>query len=623
MGNDRGKKARKAQQKMASRPGNQDRAAKGAVLAAAAREQAITDELTNSTVTLAGSIAENEHEPITCTGVLATHKESRDIKVESFNMNYYGAELVVDSSIEFSYGHRYGIIGPNGVGKSTFLKALAQREVPIPEFMDIYLLRHEAAPQDKTGMQYIVEEAQAEVERLERTMENLLIDDPDSPLIMVISERLEKMDPETFESRAGELLVGLGFDEAMMAKATKDMSGGWRMRVSLAKALFIEPWVLVLDGPSEHLDMEATVWLEEHLKTYPHILVLTSHSIDFLNNVCTNIVAFQTVYKRPQLVYYTGNYDQYLKTREEFEINQIKHYKKQQEEIKHHKDFIASCGTFSNLVRQAKSRQKLLDKMVADGLFEMPPKEPTWHFSFPETRKLPPPVVSAVDMSFSYPNGHRIYKPVSFGLDSDSRVALVGPNGAGKSTLLKLITGQLQPTGGQLSRNPHLKCTLFHQHMVEVLPHDKTPLQFVQDEFPMGPDGKGHLDFEQWRRVVGRYGCTGKQQLAQIGKLSDGQKARLAFMRMVFEGGSGIVLDEPTNSLSMSTIDALADACNKYQGMIVVVSHDFNFLSKVAKEIWICENETITKWQGTILEYKEKVRKDILRQFKTRAKLQL
>merc|ERR1719199_836902 len=201
-------------------------------------------------------------------------------------------------------------------------------------------------------------------------------------MLSVIDEKLNKMDPETFEPRACELLHGLGFSAEMMEKNTKDMSGGWRMRVSLAQALFVEPLLLLLDEPTNHLDLGACVWLEEYLKTYPHTLLFTSHSEDFLNGVCTNIMQLTL---DGTLVVWGGNYDQYMKTRTELEKNQLTKYKKEQDDIQHLQEFIRSCGTYSNMRKQADSKQKIIDKMKEAGLAEKPQPDPKYHFKFPDS----------------------------------------------------------------------------------------------------------------------------------------------------------------------------------------------------------------------------------------------
>jgi ATP-binding cassette subfamily F protein 2 len=295
-----------------------------------------------------------------------------------------------------------------------------------------------------------------------------------------MSPRIEKMDPSTFHTRASLILTGLGFNKRTITKKTKDMSGGWRMRVALAKALFVRPMLLLLDDPTAHLDLEACVWLEEYLKKWESTLVLVSHSQDFLNGVCTNMIDM----RQKKLMYYGGNYDSYIKTRSEQETNQQKAYEKQQEEIRHIKKFIASAGTYANLVRQAKSRQKILDKMEADGFIQPVIADRVFTFRFANVEKLPPPVLSLDNVTFSYSGNSKdnLYENLDFGVDMDSRTALVGPNGVGKSTLLRIFTGQLQPTRGTVSRHTHLKLGMYSQHSAEQLDLTKSALDFVRDK---------------------------------------------------------------------------------------------------------------------------------------------
>merc|ERR1719199_2249874 len=266
-------------------------------------------------------------------------------------------------------------------------------------------------------------------------------------MLSVIDEKLNKMDPETFEPRACELLHGLGFTKQMMQKYTKDMSGGWRMRVSLAQALFVEPSLLLLDEPTNHLDLGACVWLEEYLKNYPNTLLFTSHSEDFMNGVCTNIMQLT---EKGTLVVWGGNYDQYMKTRTELEKNQLTKYKKEQDDIKHLEEFIRSCGTYANMRIQAESKQKIIDKMKEAGLTEKPIADRTYDFKFPDSESISPPVMAFSQVSFSYSGKkeEHLYEKLELGVDLDSRIALVGPNGAGKSTLLKLMLKDIEPTEG-------------------------------------------------------------------------------------------------------------------------------------------------------------------------------
>ncbi|KAF5098611.1 hypothetical protein D0Z03_001184 [Geotrichum reessii] len=540
------------------------------------------------------------------TGVLASLTTSRDIKVTSVSLVFHGKVLVQDTSLELNFGRHYGLLGENGCGKSTLLKAIAAREYPIPDQIDIYLLNEPAEATEFSALEYVVREAEHELQRLENLVEKILEEEgPEAPALEDLHERMDELDPATFESRASVILIGLGFNSVTIKKKTKDMSGGWRMRVALAKALFVKPTLLLLDDPTAHLDLEACVWLEEYLKRFDRTLVLVSHSQDFLNGVCTNMIDM----RQQKLMLYGGNYDSYIKTRAELETNQMKQYNKQQEEIAHIKKFIASAGTYANLVRQAKSRQKILDKMEADGLIEKVVPDRVFSFRFPPVEKLPPPVLSFDDVTFSYSGNpeDNLYENLNFGVDMDSRIALVGPNGVGKSTLLKLMTGALAPTGGRVSRHTHLKIGVYSQHSADQLDLSKNSLEFVRDKFP-------HIsqDFQYWRGQLGKYGLTGEGQTAKMATLSEGQRSRVVFALLAIEAPNMILLDEPTNGLDIPTIDSLADAINAYEGGTVVVSHDFRLLDKIAKDIYVCENKTATRWDSSILAYKAKLAKNIV-----------
>ncbi|KTB14968.1 ABC transporter ATP-binding protein ARB1 [Nakaseomyces glabratus] len=540
------------------------------------------------------------------TGVLDSLETSRDIKMSSVSLLFHGKVLIQDSNLELNYGRRYGLLGENGCGKSTFLKALATREYPIPDHIDVYLLDEPAAPTEYSALEYVVREAQNELKRVEDLVEKIILEDgPESELLDPLYERMDGMDPSTFESRAAVILIGLGFNSQTILKKTKDMSGGWKMRVALAKALFVKPTLLLLDDPTAHLDLEACVWLEEYLKRFDRTLVLVSHSQDFLNGVCTNMIDM----RMQKLMQYGGNYDSYIKTRTELETNQMKQYNKQQEEIAHIKKFIASAGTYANLVKQAKSRQKILDKMEADGLIQPVVPDRVFSFRFPPVERLPPPVLAFDDISFAYDGNpeNNLYEHLNFGVDMDSRTALVGPNGVGKSTLLKIMTGELMPQSGRVSRHTHVKLGVYSQHSQDQLDLTKSALEFVRDKY-----SNISQDFQYWRGQLGRYGLTGDAQKVQMGTLSEGQRSRVVFALLALENPNVLLLDEPTNGLDIPTIDSLADAINEFNGGVVVVSHDFRLLDKIAKDIFVVEDKTATRWDGSILDYKKKLAKNVV-----------
>ncbi|KAK6163411.1 hypothetical protein DH2020_000275 [Rehmannia glutinosa] len=407
--------------------------------------------------------------------------------IESLSLTFHGHDLIVDSELELNYGRRYGLLGLNGCGKSTLLAAIGSRELPIPEHMDIYHLSREIEASDMSSLEAVIS-CDEERLQLEREVEALAAqDDGGGEQLDRIYERLEALDASTAEKRAAEILFGLGFNKKMQVKKTKDFSGGWRMRIALARALFMNPTILLLDEPTNHLDLEACVWLEETLKKFDRILVVVSHSQDFLNGVCTNIIHMQS----KKLKLYTGNFDQYVQTRSELEENQMKQYKWEQEQIASMKEYIARFGHGSaKLARQAQSKEKTLAKMERGGLTEKVARDKVLVFRFVDVGKLPPPVLQFVEVAFGYTPDNLIYKNLDFGVDLDSRVALVGPNGAGKSTLLKLMTGDLVPLDGMVRRHNHLRIAQFHQHLTEKLDMEMSALQFMLKEYPGNEEEK-------------------------------------------------------------------------------------------------------------------------------------
>jgi len=580
--------------------------------------QANTDEKADPVEAAANEVKDinleqqTKPESWSCTGVLASHPFSSDLHIHNYSCTFHGQVLWADTNLELNTGNRYGLIGANGCGKTTLLATLGCRDVPIPDHIDSFHLKEEApALKDVTPLEYVLS-VDDERSRLEQEVDRMMQDDPESDELLKLYERLDEISADTAQVQAGRILHGLGFNATMQKKFLCEFSGGWRMRVSLARALFLKPYLLLLDEPTNHLDLDACVWLEEELKKFKNILVLISHSQDFLNGVCTRIIYMS----QKRLQYYTGNYDAYIKTRAELEENQMKRYQKEQDQINHMKDYIARFGHGSaKLARQAQSKEKVLAKMVDKGLTSKVKADSGFSFFFPECTRLSPPVLMVQNISFRYnENTPWIYKDLEFGIDLDTRVALVGPNGAGKSTLLKLISGELSPTDGLIRRHSHLKIARFHQHLQDVLDVELTPLQYMQKCYPE------IKEVEQLRKLVGRYGITGKLQLSPIKALSDGLKCRVVFAWISSQNPNLLLLDEPTNHLDIETIDSLAEAINEFNGGMMLVSHDFRLINQVAEEIWVCENSTIDKWKGDIQSYKHSLKKKVMKDDKLQGK---
>jgi len=326
-----------------------------------------------------------------------------------------------------------------------------------------------------------------------------------------------------------------------------------------------------------------------------------------MNGVCTNVIHLHN----KSLKYYGGNYDQYIMTRAELEEHQMKNYNREQGEIANIKEYIAKYGHGSaKLARQAKSREKTLVKLQEAGLTEKVVKDKVFTFRFLPCGTLPLPVIMFNSVAFGYPGKKTLYRNLDLGIDLDSRIALVGPNGAGKSTLLKLILGELQPTEGMVRSHQHVRIGRYHQHLHEHLDVSLNPLEFLKKEYPELASTP-----EVLRQQIGRFGITGKAQTTPIKYLSDGQKSRVIFSWITYKAPHILLLDEPTNHLDIETIDSLADAINEFEGGVVLVSHDFRLINQVAEEIWECKNGDIRKYKGDIMEYKQHLLGEVMKDF--------
>lgn len=529
------------------------------------------------------------------------------------NVQLYGGtqELISDGTLKLVNGTKYGLVGRNGAGKSTLLRAISEGTIPIPSHLHVIHVEQEASPDARSALQTVLDtdKERTYLLKLEQKMLEEELDTVDGIDLNEVYERLDEISSDDAEARAGGILGGLGFDAAEQQKATQDFSGGWRMRIALASALFMKPDLLLLDEPTNHLDVHALTWLEEFLRRWEKTVVIVSHDRGFLNE-CTTATAFL---HHKKLRYYGGSYDTFLKVRADNRANEESTAKTQANRANHLKKFIQRFGQgHAKMVKQAQCRMKMLARLQEERV-EVDTDDPYLRINFPSASRLPPPLVSVMGVSFGYEGYDTLYEDLDFGLDMDSRVAIVGPNGAGKSTFLKLVEGEILPTKGWINRNTRLRLARFSQHHLETMDAENDSVNHMKrldEEMPL----------EEARAYLGRFGLSGELATKPIKFLSGGQKSRLAFAELAWRQPHILLLDEPTNHLDLETIESLAMALNNFEGGVVLVSHDERLISLVVDEIW-CVTKGDMKcnppkpghvkvFNGSFEEYKAKLRRE-------------
>ncbi|XP_023381121.1 ATP-binding cassette sub-family F member 1 isoform X4 [Pteropus medius] len=533
-------------------------------------------------------------------------ENASDIKLEKFSISAHGKELFVNADLYIVAGRRYGLVGPNGKGKTTLLKHIANRALSIPPNIDVLLCEQEVVADETPAVQAVL---RADTKRLklleeERQLQGQLEQGDDTA-----AERLEKVYEElratgaaAAEAKARRILAGLGFDPEMQNRATQKFSGGWRMRVSLARALFMEPTLLMLDEPTNHLDLNAVIWLNNYLQGWRKTLLIVSHDQGFLDDVCTDIIHLDA----QRLHYYRGNYMTFKKMYQQKQKELLKQYEKQEKKLKELKAGGKSTKQAEKQTKEALTRkqQKCRRKNQDEESQEAPellkrPKEYTVRFTFPNPPPLSPPVLGLHGVTFGYEGQKPLFKNLDFGIDMDSRICIVGPNGVGKSTLLLLLTGRLTPTRGEMRKNHRLKIGFFNQQYAEQLRMEETPTEYLQQGF--------NLPYQDARKCLGRFGLESHAHTIQICKLSGGQKARVVFAELACREPDVLILDEPTNNLDIESIDALGEAINEYKGAVIVVSHDARLITETNCQLWVVEEQSVSQIDGDFEDYKREV----------------
>lgn len=552
--------------------------------------------------------------------------KNKDIHLPNIDVSFGSNRLLSGASLTLAHGRRYGLIGRNGTGKSTLLRNMALREVPIPTNVSLLYVEQEITGDDTPALTAVlkadvwreklmeeernintelsaIEEASKEGGEEQDGLAKGTVADMNTRQREIRKEeltgrlgevqaKLVDMEADTGPSRAAALLNGLGILDKDQQRPTSSFSGGWRMRLALARALFCKPDLLMLDEPSNMLDLNAIAWLEDYLvNQWQGTLLVVSHDRAFLDMVATDIVHMHS----ERLDYYKGNFTQFYETKEERRKNQQREYEASEAKRAHLQAFIDRWRYNANRAAQAQSKIKELEKMP---VVEAPETEDVVRFRLPETEKLSPPLLQLDGVKFGYSKDKILLRDINFDVGQDSRIAIVGPNGAGKSTLMKLLMGDIQPLQGEQKRNNKLRVGFFSQHHIDQLDLSVSPVAFLAAKFP----GKSA---EEYRAHLGAFGIKGTTGLQQIATLSGGQKSRVAFAQLSLMRPHVLLLDEPTNHLDIEGLDALMEAIRQWNGGVIAISHDQKFVNTVMDELWVAADGTLKKFYGDVSAYKK------------------
>jgi ATPase subunit of ABC transporter with duplicated ATPase domains len=526
------------------------------------------------------------------------------IRLESIGKQNGKQIVFIDASAALQKGEKVGLVGPNGAGKTTLFRMITGEELPdegqvsVDRGVTIGYFSQDVGEMAGRSVVAEVMDGAGPVSELMREMAELEVamGDPDRADEMdeiinrygEVQGRFEELDGYSLDGRAREVLNGLGFSQAMMDGDVGALSGGWKMRVALARILLMRPDALLLDEPSNHLDIESLIWLESFLKNYSGGLLMTSHDREFMNRIVTKIVEIDA----GSLTSYTGNYEFYQQQRAIADKNQQAQFERQQAMLAKELDFIARFKARASHAAQVQSRVKKLDKIDR---VEPPKRRQVVEFEFRTPPRSGEDVVVMKNVHKRY--GERpIYQGLDFQVRRRERWCIMGVNGAGKSTLLKLVAGESSPDDGSVARGPSVKMGYFAQHAMDVLDGDRTVFEQLQDSFPQA--GQAPL-----RALAGCFGFSGDEIEKKCRVLSGGEKARLVMAIMLFDPPNFLVLDEPTNHLDIATKEMLISALSQYEGTMLFVSHDRHFLAALSNRVLELTPEGVHAYGGGYTEY--------------------
>jgi ATP-binding cassette subfamily F protein 3 len=511
------------------------------------------------------------------------------ITINSITVRLGGAPILQDATAAILPGAKLGLIGRNGAGKSTLMKALIGQieldagSIEMPRRTRLGYIAQEAPSGTRTPFETVLA---ADTERNDLLAESETCIDHDR--LGEVHERLLAIDAYSAPSRAARILIGLGFSEEMQGQPLDSFSGGWKMRVALAALLFSAPDVLLLDEPSNHLDLEATLWLENFLKTYPGTLIVISHERDLHNNVVDTILHLQG----GRLTVYSGGYDDFERQRAERAAHLAAAKASQDAQRARLQDYVDRNSARASTAKQAQSRVKMLSKMQPIvALID----DPSLSFDFPNPAQLKPPLITLDLAAVGYADTP-VLRRLNLRIEPDDRIALLGRNGNGKTTLARLLAAQLAPMEGAIKAPAKMQVGYFTQYQVEELASDATPLEHMTRAM----DGKSPAAV---RAQLGRFGFAGHKATTQVAKLSGGERARLALALITREAPHLLILDEPTNHLDVDAREALVQALNDYEGAVILISHDRHMVELTADRLVLVDDGTATDYPGSIEDY--------------------
>lgn len=497
--------------------------------------------------------------------------------------------LLQDVNFTINPKQKVGVIGENGAGKSSLLALILNNLHPdagnlsMPGNLKIAHLEQEIPALEQSALDYVMD-GDAELRRIEAALEKAT----DGNEIADLHGEMAAIDGYTAEARAAQLMHGLNFTPREQRLSVKDFSGGWRMRLNLARTLMSRADLLLLDEPTNHLDLDAIVWLEDWLKNTPSTVILISHDRDFLDNVVSHIAYLA----KRQLKGYTGNYSDFERQRAAELALQQAHYVKQQRQQAHWQKFVDRFKAHASKATQVQSRIKALSRMETAQAAHV---DSPFQFSFFDVPTCSNPMLTLEHANIGY-GDTCILKNVSVSIGNQDRIGLIGPNGAGKSTLIKCLMRELSPLSGDFFSNPALKIGYFAQHQLDSLDPDASPVLHVQRLSPRATE-------QELRNYVGRFGFMGDQALARIEHFSGGEKARLALALLIWQKPNLLLLDEPTNHLDLEMRHALVVALQSYEGAMIVVSHDRHLLRACTDRFLWVANQKVEEYEGDLEEY--------------------